>query len=586
MPPGVPAPTDGALTVPAHSDGKPREPPPAPILALDGDQLLAGLRGAATALASHEALINEFNVFPVPDGDTGSNMRLTFASALADAEQAAAPKRASSIMDAAAHGALIGARGNSGVILSQVIRGLAHGVDGRATVDAGTLGNAFGQATRVAYAAVINPIEGTILTVVRSSAAGVAAAARTSRDIRVVLAAGARAAYDAVDATIDQLPILHDAGVVDAGGFGFAVLLAGLCAAVTGIAVVPGPVLDALTRTERQQIATGPNGIQMEAARGAAAMPAREESWGFCTEFIIEQPRIATAALQSLLASEGDSLLVAGDEVRMRVHIHTDAPDEVIAMASRYGRVERIKVEDMSAQHDDVLARGVGASARESARRAAAVVPVAAGHGFVSILRSLGADPIVDGGQTMNPSTHELLSAVVAARAETVILLPNHGNIILAAERVHELAEEIDVRVVPTRNLPQGISALLSWDPGVDIDDCVGRMCAAAERTRALEITRAVRDARVGARDIRGGDVLAILDGEIAGHGAREDALIIQLLGGLAVLPEFVTIYHGAGIDPADAAYLLSSLESAHPTIGFELHDGGQDHYTYVLGLE
>ncbi len=489
-------------------------------------------------------------------------------------------------MDAAAHGALMGARGNSGVILSQVIRGLAHGVDGRATVDAGTLGDAFAQATRVAYAAVINPIEGTILTVVRSAAAGVAAAASSSGDIRVVLAAGAQAAYDAVDGTIDQLPMLRDAGVVDAGGFGFAVLLAGLCAAVTGIAVEPGPVLAALTRTDRQQIATGPNGIQVEAARGTAAMPDREESWGFCTEFIIEEPRIATAALQSLLASEGDSLLVAGDEVRMRVHIHTDAPDEVIAMASRYGRVERIKVEDMSAQHDDVLARGGGASSPGSARRAAAVVPVAAGHGFVSILRSLGADQIVDGGQTMNPSTHDLLSAVVAARAETVILLPNNGNIILAAEQVHELAEGVDVRVVPTRNLPQGISALLSWDPGVGIDDCVDRMRAAAARTRALEITRAVRDARVGARDIRGGDVLAILDGEIAGHGAREDTLIIQMLGGLAVLPEFVTIYHGAGIDPADAAYLLSSLESAHPTIGFELHEGGQDHYTYVLGLE
>jgi DAK2 domain fusion protein YloV len=561
----------------------------APLVALTGTQLLVGLRAAAAALADAELLINELNVFPVPDGDTGSNMRQTFEAACA-AAAAAPPQRASAVMDAAAHGALMGARGNSGVILSQVIRGLAHGFDGADTVDAALLAGAFEQATAIAYAAVINPIEGTILTVIRRSAAAVAEAVRASGDMRTAIVAGAQAAYEAVDRTIDQLPMLREAGVVDAGGVGFAVLVGGFCAATTGVSVAAGPTLAALHGSRTDDDGTGAQTSPRSAARGAATIPATEQAWGFCTEFIIEGPRVAADVLRALFASEGDSLVVAGDGARIRVHIHTDAPDELIAIASRYGSVERIKVEDMSAQHHAILAEADAAADRRprasGPRRPAAIVPVAAGAGFTAILRSLGADQVVGGGQTMNPSTEELLDAVYAANADTVILLPNNGNIVLSARQVQRLADGVDVRVLATRSLPQGISALLSWDPGLGIDACLARMQAAAERTRALEITRAVRNSRLDEREIRAGEVLAILDGEITGSGASEDAVILEALRALVTPPEFVTIYRGAGTDAEAAGWLLSVLESAHPTIGFELHDGGQDHYSYVLGLE
>jgi len=555
-------------------------------VALTGTQLLAGLRAAAAALADAEPLINELNVFPVPDGDTGSNMRQTFEAACAAAGVASPPQSAAAVMDAAAHGALMGARGNSGVILSQVIRGLAYGIDGADTVDAARLAGAFEQATAIAYAAVINPIEGTILTVILRSAAAVTEAVRASGDMRAAIVAGARAAYAAVDRTIDQLPMLRDAGVVDAGGVGFAVLVGGFCAATTGVSVAAGPVLAALQGSGTRDDDTHAQTSMRSPARGAAAIPAAEQAWGSCTEFIIEGPRIAADVLRGLFASEGDSLMVAGDGARIRVHIHTDAPDEVIAIASRYGSVERIKVEDMAAQHHAILAEAGRRPRTPAPRRPAAVVPVAAGAGFIAILRSLGADQVVGGGQTMNPSTEELLDAVYAVDADTVILLPNNGNIVLSARQVQRLADGVDVRVLATRSLPQGISAMLSWDPGLGIDACLAQMQAAAERTRSLEITRAVRNSHLDGREIRTGEVLAILDGEITGSGASDHAVVLEALRALASPPEFVTIYRGAGTDAGAARWLLSVLESAHPTTGFELHDGGQDHYSYVLGLE
>jgi len=578
----------------ASPDESPPTTPPTPLLEFGGGELLEGLRGALAYLHANEEQTNQLNVFPVPDGDTGSNMYLTLRAAVAAAEQALEPTSASAVIDAAAHGSLMGARGNSGVILSQVLRGLSHGLTGHDRATAPLVAAALGAATRVADAAVINPIEGTILTVVRDCAAAAHAAAAESHDVRVVLARGVREAHAAVARTTDQLPVLRDAGVVDAGGFGFAVILSGFAGAVAQLDLGEPPGASGtdhrgLPRVRAPGDPPAPlvEDAPLRRGGGGAAIAERSESWGFCTEFIVEGPDSDVAALRAVLSPHGDSLLVVGDAPRTRVHIHTVAPDEVIAIASRYGRVGQLKVEDMSAQHRAVLDR---AGARERgptpARRRVAVVAVASGSGFHGILESIGADRIVEGGQTMNPSTEDLLRAVRDANADAVILLPNNDNIILTARQVHALADDVDVRVVPTRNLPQGISALLCWDLDQAVDAVVARMQAAAQRVRTVEITRAVRDSRLDGRKLHAGDVLALIDGELVLVGSDEGLVIEALMASLLDPPEVVTVYRGAATTERAAHLLVTTLELSYPAIAFELQDGGQPHYSYVLSLE
>jgi hypothetical protein len=563
----------------------------APLLEFGGDELLGGLRSALLWLQANQEQTNALNVFPVPDGDTGSNMYLTLQSAVEEAERVTESASAASVMGAAAHGSLLGARGNSGVILSQVLRGFAQALGERRRVDASLVVGAFGAASQMADSAVVNPAEGTILTVVRDCAAAVAGAAETSLDLRVLLRRSVCEAHAAVARTTDQLPVLKEAGVVDAGGFGFAALLEGFARAIADLGVHERFVAPREGRLGHPstRFPTAGQAPSIPAARrwGAAAVAERAEGWGFCTEFLVEGPGIDLAALRARLAPQGDSLLAVGDADRARVHIHTLAPAEVVSIASRYGRLAQLKVEDMAAQHHAVIERAA-ASDREAAtpRRRVAVVPVASGGGFQDILRSLGADPAVDGGQTMNPSTQELLTAVLGANADIVILLPNNDNIILTAQQVDALADGVDVRVVATRNVLQAIGALLSWEPDAPVDEVVRRMYSAAQQVRSLEITRAVRHSRVNGHDIQTGDVLACVDGQITHVGSDDCTVLEDVLRGLAEPPELATVYRGAGITEQAAKRLLATLAEAHPAIVFELHDGGQDHCPYVLSLE
>lgn len=575
----------------ANPDAAPALDPRPPLLEFDGGDLLNGLRGALAYLHANEEQTNQLNVFPVPDGDTGSNMYVTMQAAVAAAEDAGEPTSVSAVMDAAAHGSLMGARGNSGVILSQVLRGLAHGLDGHHQATAPCVAAALGAATRVADAAVINPIEGTILTVVRDCAAAMGAAAAQSADLRIILARGVHEAHAAVARTTDQLPVLRDAAVVDAGGFGFAVILSGFACAVVGLDLgEPQGSADTDHRRSPRLRAPGdplePSGNPAP-LRGAAAIAEPVESWGCCTEFVVEGPDSDDVALRAALSGHGDSLLVVGGAPCTRVHVHTDAPDEIIAIASRYGRVGKLKIEDMSAQHRAVRDHaGTRARGRAAGRRRVAVVAVAPGSGFHDIFASLGADQIVEGGHTMNPSTEDLMRAVHDANADVVILLPNNDNIILTARQVHVLAGDVDIRVVPTRTLPQGISALLCWDRDHPIDAAVTRMQSAAQLVRTVEITRAVRASRLDGREILAGDVLALMDGELAQVGSDEGAVIEELMASLPDPPEVVTVYRGAATTEQAAHLLVVTLRLSYPTVAFELQDGGQPHYPYVLSLE
>jgi hypothetical protein len=567
-----------------------------PLREIAGEQVLAGLTAALSWLEANQQEINDLNVFPVPDGDTGSNMYLTLRSAVEEARDAPTPDAADSVLAAAAHGSLMGARGNSGVILSQILRGFAQGSAQRAHLDANGVALAITEASAVAYRAVMKPTEGTILTVVRDAASAAAAAAATTDDIRVVLERVVTEAHAAVERTTDQLQVLRDANVVDAGGFGLAVILEGFARAVGDtLPAAPAPAL--LRRSGEPALRLPPNPGDLEATgssvprRGAAAVAPREQGWGYCTEFLISGPGLDVDAIRTELSALGESALVVGDADLVRVHIHTGDPAGLIAAASSRGPMSKLKVEDMSAQHHDVLMR---ADAEEAAvqeqpqapPKAIGVASVAPGTGFRDIMGSLGADSIVSGGQTMNPSIEDLLNGVRAVNAKNVILLPNNGNVILTAEQVDPLAEDCEVRVVPTRNLPQGISALLAFDPGAGLDENVERMQAAIATVRAVEVTHAVRDSSVNGHDIKLGDVIAVVDDVITEVGSEYLGVIEAVLKAQADKPELVTVYRGDEVSEQDAELLIESLRVTNAGTEFELQAGGQEHYPYVLSLE
>jgi len=323
--------------------------------------------------------------------------------------------------------------------------------------------------------------------------------------------------------------------------------------------------------------------------RGAAAVAAKDEGWGYCTEFVIKGPHLNVDAVRDELGGLGESALVVGDSELIRVHIHTDNPATLIAAASRRGSLSQLKVEDMTAQHHDVLERAATneRAAAPPQHKQLGVVTVAPADGFRDILQSLGADEVVLGGQTMNPSIEDLLNAVRATHADSVILLPNNSNVILTAEHVDEVAgKELAVRVVPTRNLPQGISAMLNFDAGADVDTNVERMISAMRSVRCVEVTRAVRDSTANGHEIKEGDVIALVDDDIKQVGDNYLVVIGRVLEEEPSPPELVTVYRGGDVSEADAEQMVGSLRESHPDTEFQLHTGGQEHYPYVLSLE
>ena len=608
-----------------------------PLAEIDGTALLTGLRTSLAWLQANQEQVNELNVFPVPDGDTGSNMYLTLRAAVEDAQAAPVPSSASSVMRAAAHGSLMGARGNSGVILSQVFRGFSQALGDRERVDARGVAGALAEGARVAYKAVMKPTEGTILTVAREAAEAAQRAATASSDIREVLEQTVHEAHASVGRTVDQLAVLREAGVVDAGGFGLAVILEGLSRAIED-GKRPVPARGTLRRRSAEPPVQRPGAsapvptpasdtsgaAPAAAGRGAAAVAEREGGWGYCTEFVINGPGLDVERLREELGTLGESSLVVGDADVVRVHLHTHDPGPVISAASERGRLSHLKVEDMTAQHHDVRERA-GAAERASRPRAAearrgagpgrngrraastprgraggggaqaepaappkafAVIAVAPGDGFRDILLSLGADVVVPGGQTMNPSTEDLLQAVRASGAASVVILPNNENVIMTAEQVHGLAQGVEVRVAASRNLPQGISGLLALDPAADADANRRRMTEAFSRVTAVEVTRAVRDSSVNGLQIREGQVMALRDGTIVATGDEEGAVIEAVLRDREEAPELVTVYWGAQVDEAQARALLERLAGALPGTELEVHRGGQEHYPYILSVE
>ena len=531
---------------------------------LDASGLLTMLAGGAQALEANVEAVNALNVFPVPDGDTGTNMLLTLRTVVEAAEQANATTL-SDAASAAAHGALMGARGNSGVILSQFIRGLAQAVEGLEHADMGQIAQAFAQGGAATYRAVSNPVEGTMLTVMRRTGEAMQNAA-TAEDAIALLEAGLAVCKEAVLQTPEQLQVLRDAGVVDAGGQGFSVFLEGGLLALRG---------------------EDPASIHVESVEGLGRVSdsfleaVEEEVFGYCTQFIISGEGLDPEALRVTIDAMAQSTVVIGDARTVRVHAHTLEPDTLLELGRARGAVDQIKIESMDNQHQDFrAARNDGPPA------AVGVVAVVRGDGLEDVFRSLGVEVIVSGGQTMNPSTEELLGGVRSLNADSAVILPNNKNIVASARQAAELAP-IPTRVAPTTTLPQGIAAMLAFSPAKDLDGNAEAMSEGAESITDGEVVTAVRDALIDGTQVRAGEVMALLKGTLAASAASAlEALVALVEAAAPEVGSLVTLYWGGDLTHGDALLAGEAVRAAQEGLEVDVVYGGQPHYHYLVSLE
>jgi DAK2 domain fusion protein YloV len=529
-------------------------------------QDLSGMFGAATRWLERSAqAINQLNVFPVPDGDTGINMLLTMRAAMEEAEHSA-DSNASVVAQAMARGSLMGARGNSGVILSQIFRGLAQGLDGKASFNGTDLAAAFAESSNYAYKAVSRPVEGTILTVVREAAAAAQhVGACADGDILAVLEATVNEARESVARTPSLLPVLRQAGVVDAGGQGLYVVLEGTLRYLRG----------------EPEDAEPAEPTPVTASAEAAQRLAEKTQYGYCTEFLLQGDNLDQEAIQAKLVALGDSVLVVGDESATRVHIHTFDPGAILSYATSLGTLRKVKVENMQDQHRDFIA-----SQPQMLESSISTVTVASGEGLAQAFYSIGATIVVPGGETMNPSVQELLQAVEMAHSDKVIILPNNPNVVLTAKQVETLSKK-QVLVVPSKAIPQGIAAQLALNYEQDLQANVAAMNKALSTVSSGEVTRAVRSMELDGLSIREGKAIAFLDGRLVSVSDSLEEAVIELLSHVD-LEEFglVTIYSGAHTETADAEQLVETIKRKYPELDTELVSGNQPHYNYIISVE
>ena len=541
------------------------------VTGVDGQLFKRALLGSLTWLANNHEEVNRLNVFPVPDGDTGTNMLLTLQSAVEDVKESNAAE-VSKIAKLASHGSLMGARGNSGVILSQIFRGFARAVEGKSSLTPAELAAAFEEAANAAYRAVNKPTEGTILTVAREAGRSASTAA-SGPDATVprVIAAAAAGARAAVLKTPSQLQILRDAGVVDAGGFGLQLILEGMLKSVEE----SDPAFAALADVKRPAFTP--------AAQVALDLP--EGGWGYCTEFLIEGTNLDTELIRGQIESLGNSVLVVGEPTLVKVHVHTDDPTSVINLAGGYGRLLKLNVGDMSTQHRRILESEGGA---DNAPRPNGVglVAVVAGRGLVDIFRGLGVDAIIQGGQTMNPSTQDMLTAIESVPYDEVFLLPNNGNVIAAAKQVPGLTKK-KVHVIETHSVPQGVSAVVGFRPERPAAENLLAMKTEAERVQTIEVTHAVRDTRSNGVKVKKGDVIGLINDRLEFAGGDYADVVKQALGKLGPDSyELVTVYRGEQASDDEMKKLESEIRSEYPGLEVEVQQGGQHHYPFILSVE
>jgi len=531
---------------------------------LSGQQLLTMLESGLSCLKSQYRKVDLLNVFPVPDGDTGTNMYMTLSAAV---EEAAAQGRGpiGNVAEAASTGALMGARGNSGVILSQLLRGLALGLKNMDRVSAAVFAQALDEGVKVAFSAVIKPVEGTILTVAKEAAKEAIRAANTGISPAEMMERVCQTAKDVLDHTPEMLPVLKEAGVVDAGGMGWLIILDGFRKAVCGEA--------------RFDIQAGGRGE----IKDIGPAPVKGLQFSYCTEVLIDKVKSDEEDLaedfRKGLGELGDSLLVVENHKHIRVHVHSDHPGSVLELCLKQGPLARVTVSNMNEQAEKVHREKKSAGEY-------GIVSVAFGQGLKDIMESLGADRVVTGGQTRNPSTQDILEAVEEIDAEQVIILPNNSNIMMTAKQVSSLSSK-KVEIVPARTIPQGLAALLANMPGTGYEQAVRSMSTAAGNVKTGEVTFAVRNTKVNSFEVKKGDIIGIADEKIQEVGSSIDDVTTGLIRKmLSDDDEICSLYFGEDIKEQEAEALAAILEDILPGVEIELHYGGQPLYYYIISIE
>ncbi|MGD8858113.1 MAG: DAK2 domain-containing protein [Chloroflexota bacterium] len=526
------------------------------------------------ALEENHRKVNDLNVFPVPDGDTGTNMLLTMRSAyrrIQDSQEEHVGRVAQDL----SHGALMGARGNSGVILSQVWRGLANGLEDKATFDAADLAMALSEASETAYKGVMRPVEGTILTVIREGAEEAHDALGKHSDLRFLLARVVERCQQALARTPDMLPVLKQAGVVDAGGQGLVYILDGMLRHVHGEMFADAEAVTA-----------------MDIPAQAKAAPAEGIENPYDVQFILLGDSLDLMSVRQEIDAMGDSTVVVGDETTIKVHVHVKDPGVPISYGISLGHITDVVVENMQMQMEHIIGTAASAVAPQAepemslAPGQIGVVAVTAGDGLAQIFRSLGAAGIVNGGQSNNPSTEEIYEVVQGIPADDIVILPNNKNIILAAEAAGKLSEK-NVAVVPSRTVPQGISALLALDSSCELALAAERMNEAISQVASGEIAVATRSVELDGIAVEEGQIIGVVDGRLRAAGANVEQVLGAVLAEIAMDErELVSIYYGADVTEADAEQLAGAITDLYPDVEVEVLAGGQSIYQYIIGAE
>ncbi|WP_413476683.1 DAK2 domain-containing protein [Latilactobacillus fuchuensis] len=554
------------------------------VTEITATEFQAMMRVAAHRLTKNVEFVNSLNVFPVPDGDTGTNMSLTFQSG-AKAVNENSNQAVGELSKSLAKGLLMGARGNSGVISSQIFRGFSKSMEEKTTLSAQDLSEAFTSGVQTAYKAVMKPVEGTILTVAREGAKAGAKVASQTDDIGEVVAAVVEGSKKALLKTPELLPVLKEVGVVDSGGQGLVFIYEGFLEGLTGQA----PEKDLYTPDEAEM-----DEMVNANHHQTAQMGTEDIENGYCTEIMVALGDGTTVdrefdydEFRNHLDGVGDSLLVVADEEVVKVHVHTEHPGTVMAYGQHFGSLMKIKVDNMRLQHATIVDNDQQAAvAQKSAPVDYGIIAIAAGSGISELFRSLGATYILSGGQTMNPSTQDILDAIAAANAKRVILLPNNKNIFLAAEQAAEVAE-IPVEIVKSRTIAQGMTALLSFDPSAEIEDNQAAMTEALDTVISGQVTQSIRDTTLDGLEIKKDDYMGIIDGKIkVSTTERLDAAIQMVEAMLDDDSEIVTIIVGADGDQTEAEQISDAIMAIDDELEVEIHEGHQPVYPYLISVE
>ena len=549
------------------------------MIQLDSKSLKLMIASASNQILNNVEKVNDMNVFPVPDGDTGTNMSMTFSAAAKSVVDLDNKKSPVEVLGVLSKSALRNTRGNSGVILSQILRGLWQGAEQSGELDVSGVKHALCEARDTAYRAVMKPTEGTILTVIREIAEYAEAHFVEYDDVTLFLKAVLEAGRKSLAKTKEILPVLKQVGVVDAGGFGVIILLGG---AVSALESGKAAELEESGKANNKQIAS--QGIK------SAEADTSDIKFRYCTEFLINKDSERSAAqLMAAIKQKGDCMLVIDDDEIVKVHIHTNHPGFVLEQALKLGELTSIKIDNMKYQHNEIVNGSQEEdelSDDETELKKYGFVAVSSGDGLSQLFESLNCDKIVAGGQTMNPSTQDILDAVLDVKAENVFVLPNNKNIILAAEQVKELTD-VNVIVIPTKNMPQGIAAIAVFNEDADLDENIFMMNESADLVKCGQVTYAVRDTRINGVDVENGDIMAVIGSDLSVVGSDVNEVAKELAEKLVDEDSgVISIYYGKDIEKEKATELSAYLENKYSDLDVNLNYGGQNVYYYIIAVE